>query len=151
MPAPHPPKAAPFVALPPQPKIPHPESNAAIPSATTPWPRRRQLRAVHFACPDCLSVRACLRACRHLSACITSHTFSSIKHLTIIQDSTAIGRENQRFTRPTIRHSNRWRRLGVAPEWLESLEFFRRCISKLCPREQSFERIGERMNMNTTP
>jgi hypothetical protein len=78
MPAPHPPKAAPFVALPPQPKIPHPESSVAIPRATTPWPRRRQLRAVHSSCPDCL--------------CITSYTFCSIKHLTIIQDLSAYER-----------------------------------------------------------
>jgi hypothetical protein len=78
MPAPHPPKAAPFVALPLQPNIPHPASSVAIPRATIPWPRRRQLRAVHSSCPDCF--------------CITSHTFCSIKHLTIIQDFPACER-----------------------------------------------------------
>jgi hypothetical protein len=45
MPAPHPPKAAPFVALPPQPKIPHPLTSAAAPSTTTASFNQRKLRA----------------------------------------------------------------------------------------------------------
>jgi hypothetical protein len=45
MPAPHPPKAPPFVALPAQPKIPQPATSAATPNATTANRRRRQLHA----------------------------------------------------------------------------------------------------------
>jgi hypothetical protein len=45
MPAPHPPKAPPFVALPAQPKIPQPASSAVTPSTATASLRRRQLHA----------------------------------------------------------------------------------------------------------
>jgi hypothetical protein len=45
MPAPHPPKAPPFVALPLQPKIPQPATSAATPNTATANRRRRQLHA----------------------------------------------------------------------------------------------------------
>jgi hypothetical protein len=66
MPAPHPPKNPSFDALPPQPKIPHPLSSAATPSANTPIPTRRPTRLARPAFPD--------------RACITCYTFASIKH-----------------------------------------------------------------------
>jgi hypothetical protein len=45
MPAPHPPKAPPFVALPPQPKIPQPLTSAATPTAIAANFRRRNIPA----------------------------------------------------------------------------------------------------------
>jgi hypothetical protein len=66
MPAPQPPRNPPFVAAPPQPKIPHPPSNAAMPSASAPMPIRRPTRLARPAFPD--------------RACIMCYTFASIKH-----------------------------------------------------------------------
>jgi hypothetical protein len=76
MPAPHPPKAPPFVALPPQPKIPQPASSAVTPSTTTASLRRRQL---HVA-PASLPVRSNI-------SYDTSPTFASIKHLTFVHET----------------------------------------------------------------
>jgi hypothetical protein len=75
MPAPHPPKAPPFVALPAQPKIPQPASNAVIPSTATASLRRRQLRTV----PASLLARSNI-------SYQTSPTFASIKHLTFVHE-----------------------------------------------------------------
>jgi len=71
MPAPHPPKAPPFVALPLQPKIPQPASSAVTPSTATASLRRRQSHAA----PASLLVRSNITY-------DTSPTFDSIKHLT---------------------------------------------------------------------
>jgi hypothetical protein len=75
MPAPHPPKAPPFVALPPQPKIPQPASSAVTPSTATASLRRRLLRAAP----------ASLRVCSTINR-DTSPSFASIKHLTFVHE-----------------------------------------------------------------
>src|SRR5471030_3063191 len=76
MPAPHPPKAPPFVALPPQPKIPQSASSAVTPSTATASLRRRQLHSA----PASLLVRSNI-------SYETSPTFASIKHLTLIHET----------------------------------------------------------------
>jgi hypothetical protein len=77
MPAPHPPKAPPFVALPAQPKIPQPATSADTPSTATANLNQRQ---------QCRGPGTSLACSRILSCTFTS--FASIKHLTFVHELT---------------------------------------------------------------